>query len=553
MIRSSRQLVKDFIASERSAIGAAFLAALIGSIVNVLLPLSIGKFYDISLNEHSVKGALIDRLGLTINDISSFFLFFISLILCRAVFAFLSTYFLELCNEKFSNYLRIQLFEAQLNQTVEAFQSKEVGKYLLRYSGDMSAVQNLLTKGKIQFYADGLFLLLALVALYLMDPLISLTVVVTMGVGFIMTYQLAKMQQVHLEKEKSTRSGLLHFVENRFNHFTTIKIFNRVRLESEKFLNKNNQLLAHSKKAFLFQSLIQALLPLLFFAAIGVILFIHIHNHSGQNSNSQLLVAILLVLYMQSVFKRILRLPSIWKKGNSSLLNIQQTLAFPQEPRLEGELTSAETTGHIQLENVQFSYNQKNAFQHPLTYKFLPGTITCVVGKHGTGKSTLTKLLLSIYSPSAGSILLDDLKYESLTPFEIRKKITVVSEIAPLLGSSIFQCISYNRKEDKRTTALNLLNDLQFRNEVSTEEILDIAVMPQASNLSSGERKLLQFARALLTRKKIMVLDDPFESLDEIHKQIIIRKLQSIRHKRTIILLCNDVPIGIELDQILYL
>jgi len=81
MIRSSRQLVKDFIASERSAIGAAFLAALIGSIVNVLLPLSIGKFYDISLNEHSVKGALIDRLGLTINDISSFFLFFISLIL----------------------------------------------------------------------------------------------------------------------------------------------------------------------------------------------------------------------------------------------------------------------------------------------------------------------------------------------------------------------------------------------------------------------------------------------------------------------------------------
>ena len=116
----------------------------------------------------------------------------------------------------------------------------------------------------------------------------------------------------------------------------------------------------------------------------------------------------------------------------------------------------------------------------------------------------------------------------------------MVSSELPLIGSTVFETISYSRKEEKRDAALRLLNELGFRLE-NYESILDYPVFDGGKNLSAGQRKLLMIARALLTKKKIILLDEPFVDLDEDNKLKVVKMILKIKENHTILAVDKDI------------
>jgi len=139
------------------------------------------------------------------------------------------------------------------------------------------------------------------------------------------------------------------------------------------------------------------------------------------------------------------------------------------------------------------------------------------------------KLITRLYHCEKGEILIDDFNIESYNRLLLRKNITIVSDEFPLIGKTVFETISYSRKPEKRLPAFNMLKKLGYVKEFDTESVLDEPIFENGKNISNSQRKILMLARAFLTNKKIILLDEPFQGLDDILVQRIFTILEELK------------------------
>src|SRR5258706_540931 len=166
--------------------------------------------------------------------------------------------------------------------------------------------------------------------------------------------------------------------------------------------------------------------------------------------------------------------------------------------------------------------------------------ITWLSGIPGSGKTTLMKILTGLYRPQQGEITVDGKSIFSLSRHTLRKNITMVSDELPLLGKTIFECISYSRKEEKREKAKEVLEKLKFKLTGNSESDLDYKIFDGGKNLSASQRKLLRIARALLTRKKFILMDEPVHDLYEPTRNNLAAVLEKLKGKRTVVVISSE-------------
>lgn len=547
-----RNLIVKFFYQNKTVVLVTFIASLTGSLLNVLLPLSIGKFYELVFLESSVKGKLFNTLHISVDSIPGFFTFFLILILLKSIITYCEKFFTGVVGERFSRDLRELLFRTQLSHSMTVHEMKPAGKYLLRYSGDLTFIQRFISKGVIQFSGDVIFLAAAFTVLYLINPPLTTIVVGGLVMATIVIILLNKTVRSSTIKRRNQRSSMLGFVTTRLQAFFSIKSFNREVPEVAQYNRMSGKMYDLSIKYYRIYAFVQAALPLLFFGTLAITLYYvakQVQSDPGFIHHADVLNFILLLLYIQASIRRILSVNVVWQLGQVSLIKLLHIINLPPEQRVEPHevLPSA---GKVIFEKVTFQYpSTGHLLFKEIGFTLEPGTITWLQGKQGSGKSTLLKLIQGIYPPADGKIFLDQLNYAELTPNAIRKNVTIISSEAPLIGNTIFNAISYSRNADKRDKAAQMLERLGFSTGNDGTETLDHHLDDLGKNLSAGQRKQLMFARAFLTRKKIILIDDAFDDLDSNARERVIAALQKLKAKRTIVIAGNQLPESIQPDQ----
>ncbi len=535
------ELILDFSKKHFVLIMATLFFAVMGSMLNILLPLSIGKFYEIALHENSLKGRLFNYLPVEVVSGNQFFLFFAAVILLAGVTVFFHKYFAGVIGEKFSKEIRELAFSTQLKQPMHVFEEKPAGKYLLRYSGDLIFIQKFITTGIIEFTADLIFLSLAFMVLFSNSSGLTLIVFSILLIGFFIIYLFTAGLRNVIVQRRNSKSALLGFVANRFQSFISLKAFNREKPEEEQFNSRSKKIYDFGLKYFRRYSFVQTLLPVLFYTAVGIVLYdVMILRETKPYGirKADVFAYILILLYMQRVFKRILSVNIVWRAGTVSYNKLLNVINRPVEPQTVIE--NYDSIGKIEMKNISFSYKEGKNIFNQFSFKANENSLTIIEGDAGTGKSTLLKLLTNLYPVNTGEILIDDYNYSFMTPKLIRKNVTIVGDDFPLTGNTVFKAVSYSRSFDKREKAISSLQQLKFNSDENADAMLNEKLTDFACNLSYTERKMLMFSRALLTRKKVLLLDEPFKGLDETNRVIITERINKLRSKRTIIIAASD-------------
>ncbi|MBX7108659.1 MAG: ABC transporter ATP-binding protein/permease [Chitinophagales bacterium] len=553
---NARKLIADFFSRNKALVLVTFVASIGNSLLNVLLPLSIGKFYELAFHESSAKGKLFDTLHLSVNTMSGFFLFFLVLIILKSVITYGEKYFTGLVGERFSRNLRELLFRTQLSHSMPVHELKPAGKYLLRYSGDLSFIQRFISKGIIQFSGDLVFLTAAFTVLLLINTTLTAVVIAGLAAAAGIIVLLNKSVRKATISRRNQRSALLGFVTTRLQAFYTLKSFNREVPETTQFNRQSRKMYELGINYYRVYALVQAILPALFFGTMALVLyFVAVERETNPAAfhHGDVLNYILLLLYIQSSIRRMLGVNVVWQLGQVSMLKLLRIINQPVERR-DDPATMVPAKGKIVFEDVSFQYEhaQQPAVEH-LTCCFEPGTITWLQGRQGSGKSTVLKLIQGIYTPGSGKIFLDDQPFASLAPNAVRKNVAIISDEAPLIGNTVFKAISYNTADEKREKTAQLLERLGFHVGGSSNQSLDYRLSDYAKNLSNGQRKLLMFARAFLTRKKVLLIDEVFDDLDPDARAKVLAELQRLASKRTIIIAGSRLPETLKAGQIINL
>ncbi len=548
---SKRKLINNFFKKNLLLTAGAFFFGFLSIFSTLLIPLFLGKFYQLAIHSNSARGKIFNAIFGEVNDIQTYFRLFAIIIFTRLIFNYLYTFLSGILVEKFTKTLRELLFQSQLNTDLSFFEKKATGNYLLRYSGDLSSVNKYLTKGIIGFINDILFISLTLSLFFVINPLLASILLISFPILFVLVLLLNLKLKKYTAVRRDIRSQNLGFVSSRLNALLTIKVFNREPIEIEKFNKKSSKLYKNGVHYFKWYALIDSLLPFLLYSMLGIILYVAYYfqvTGSHQLEGSQILIFIMLTVNIIPVLKRILKVNIVWQAGTISFTKLLQIVNSPSELNEKTDLLKVEA-GKIQFDNVSFSVNDEIFIFQNVKFTIPGFGFFLLNGEQGSGKTTILKLLLGLYQPTSGAVLIDGKDVSNFTSKAVRKNITMVSSELTLLGKTLFEVVSYSRKEEKKQEIEDLLVALGFFTAENAN--LSIPVIDGGKNLSNGQRKLLIIVRALLSKKKILLLDEPFTDLDDIYKEKVIQLLKVKSKTNTIIIIDKDKNSSIPFDGII--
>jgi ABC-type multidrug transport system fused ATPase/permease subunit len=210
--------------------------------------------------------------------------------------------------------------------------------------------------------------------------------------------------------------------------------------------------------------------------------------------------------------------------------------------------------GEIVFENVRLSYVQGRAVLNGVSFRVPAGTTLAIVGPSGAGKSTLVRLLIRLYEPDSGRILLDGVPIAKSAMDELRRAVAIVPQDTVLFNDTISYNIAFGRvgaTHDDIVEAARLAHLHDF-----------IATLPDGYNtrvgergvkLSGGERQRIAIARAAIKRPRIYVFDEATSSLDTRTERDILRNLVEISRHTTTLIIAHRLSTVVHADQILFL
>jgi ATP-binding cassette subfamily C protein LapB len=209
--------------------------------------------------------------------------------------------------------------------------------------------------------------------------------------------------------------------------------------------------------------------------------------------------------------------------------------------------------GAIQFRDLDFSYPEapKKALSG-INIKIRAGEHVGIIGKVGSGKTTLIKLIIGLYQGNAGSIAIDDIDINQIDPADLRKNIGYLSQDIELLRGTIRENIAYKDlhvNDEKLIRAAAVSGVDLFVNQLS--QGFDTQVGEDGGFLSGGQRQAVALGRAVLLNEPILMLDEPTNSLDNTTESIVKKRLQEYIRDRTLLLVTHKAPMLDLVDRLI--
>ena len=238
-----------------------------------------------------------------------------------------------------------------------------------------------------------------------------------------------------------------------------------------------------------------------------------------------------------------------------SAYDVLNTIISQPSERPHGKkfITRPQLQGEIEFRDVSYAYDESdhNALKN-ISFTIRPGEKVAIIGRIGSGKSTIAKLLLNLYEPQDGSILLDGIDIKQIDPADLRKNISYVSQDVTLFKGNVRDNIAYRntRARDEQIIRASVISgaDEFIRNHPKGYEM---PIGERGMGLSGGQRQSIGIARALLFDAPIVVMDEPTNAMDQMSESRLIVNLQGYLEDKTAILITQKNTILSLVDRII--
>jgi len=237
-----------------------------------------------------------------------------------------------------------------------------------------------------------------------------------------------------------------------------------------------------------------------------------------------------------------------------SLNNIDEIMNMPVE-RSEQQhyLSRPDLNGDIVFKNVSFSYQDQNfKVLKDVNFTIKQGEKVGIIGKIGSGKSTIAKLLMNLYEPTEGSILVDNTELRQIDPVDLRRSIGYVPQEPFLFMGTIKDNITIGDQfatdeEILRASKISGVHEFLGKHQAG----YDLQVGERGDGLSGGERQSITLARAILTNPNIMIMDEPTNSMDGQTEEMFKRRIKDIVKDKTLILVTHRPSVLSLVDRLI--
>ena len=448
--------------------------------------------------------------------------------------------------------LRQKILKKIIVMDMKFFQKHSSGELISRSLNDIGSLQNILTNFLPEMARELITTIGLLAVVITQSPKLAFFAFIVLPAAFFpIRYFVKKLKSIGVATQHNY-AELTSNLNEILTNIELVKSSNAEKLELEKYKNNNEtvaKLIYRGVKINAFTSPIMET-----FGALGVSATIIIGGMEVINGNLQVgnFFSFLTALFL--IYTPVKRITSLYASLQTNLAASTRTFyLLDLEPEIKGgDKVLNENINSLKLQNISLSYNEKPALNN-VSVEFSRGKITAIIGRSGSGKSSLVNAILRFYELSVGKILINDTNEKDYTLESLREKITIVTQNIYLFSGTIADNIAYASEfnEEKVINALKLANAYDFV--AALPDGIYTKLSEKGNNFSGGQRQRLALARAFYKNPEVIIFDEATSALDNESQNLISKSLVDIKKDKIIILIAHRLNSIAIADNILIL
>jgi ABC-type multidrug transport system fused ATPase/permease subunit len=451
--------------------------------------------------------------------------------------------------------IRTKLFQHLLTFRMKYFDTAPVGQLVTRSVSDIEQIARIFSQGLFMIISDLMKMIVCLLVMFYMNWHLTVIVILAMPILVYITRIFQRKMQVAFEEVRTQVANLNTFVQERVTGMKIVQLFNREKIEYEKFKEINQKHNVAWIKTILYNSIFFPIADIISSITLGVIVLyggFQILNGNPFTTIGQMTAYTMFIGMLFNPLRQIADKFNEMQMGMISANRVFDIIDTTDEKQVNGTEVAEHFKGNIIFDKVRFSYIPDEEVLKGISFEVKEGKTIAIVGATGAGKSTIINLLNRFYEINSGAIYIDNKNINSFTLESLRSQIGVVLQDVFLFADTIFNNITLNNSAISKEEVIAAAKKIGVHEFImSLPGGYDYNVKERGVMLSSGQRQLIAFLRAYVSNPSILILDEATSSIDTYSEELIQKATETITQGRTSIVIALRLATILKADTII--
>lgn len=481
-------------------------------------------------------------------------LLFLAAALGTQVLSTLATYVGADVGWRATNMLRQDMAEHALRLDMGYHNERTPGEMIERIDGDITALSNFFSQFVVKVLGSALLLVGALAMLFREDPIVGAALTAFAICAALVLNSLRDYAVQASAQERQASADLYGFLEERLAGIDDIRANGGGSYTMRRFHHVMRDVANTGKNAWLKRSVMWVAVMGLF--AIGDTIALGLGIHLFHGGTIMIGTVYLIFQYtdlLRTPIEQITHQMQDLQKAGAAVGRVEQMMRERTSMK-DGHLPLSHNGAmEVRFHNVTFAYGQRPVLKN-VSFTLKPGTVVGLLGRTGSGKSTMTRLLFRLYDPTAGAVLIDGNDLRDVRFSNLRGGIGMVTQDVQLFHATLRQNLTWFDDSIPDSDIWEVVDLLGLHNWFSRfTDGLDTVLAAGGGGLSAGEAQLLSFARLFLRDPGLVILDEPSSKLDRATEQLLEGAMARLTENRTAIIIAHRLSTVARADEIMIL
>jgi ATP-binding cassette subfamily B multidrug efflux pump len=470
----------------------------------------------------------------------------------KTILTFVHRYLFQLLGSRVLGLMRGDILDHVLRLPMDYFHRNPSGRTVTRMTNDISVLSEVFSDGVVSLLTQTAVLMSIVLAMSFMSLKVTFLTLITVPIFIYANLFVVGRIKVVLRDQKKKLSEINSFISEHLGGIKVAQLYNQIPSSEKKFFQLSNEYRSLNMKSIKGYALMQPVLNLMNASVVCSALFWA--GREYLNDSLAIGIVVAFVLNAQDMIPPIREILDKYQMFQNSLTSAERVFAlFDESPEpVEVKSAARDLRLPIRIENLSFRY----APELPLALENLSllipaGTSLALVGRTGSGKSTLVSLLQKFYLPPEGKIWVGETPLEKVSRDEIRNRVGVIQQDPFIFKGTIRENINLGDQTLSEERLLDVAQEVGFSDYLAQSgRTLDYKIDEKGANLSLGERQVISFLRLMVRNPDIMILDEATANIDSMTEALIARATQKALEGRTSIVVAHRLSTIQECDQI---